>query len=257
MSGLRIITAKALRAVVPAGARPLAFRAVGELAYRGGAVTCPCCGNSFRAFAPTGVRMRRNARCWRCGSLERHRLLWLYLQDRTGLLHEPLRVLHFAPEACLEPHLRRLPNIAYTTTDLNAPNVTVNADIQDLPFSDGSFDLVLCGHVLEHVPDDRQAMREVHRVLAPGASALILIPVDRNLAATFEDPTIVTPRDRERSFGQVDHVRLYGLDYADRLRAGGFTEVLDDHFARELDAESLDVFRLDSSDFVIRCVKAT
>lgn len=198
-------------------------------------VECPICGWRFREFLPHGLKRRRNARCPRCDSLERQRLLWLYLRDRTDFFSEPLRVLHFAPETYFVRRFRSLPNVDLVTVDLSYPFVDVNLDITRLPFGGGAFDVVLCSHVLEHVPDDRAAMAEIHRVLRPGGWAVVMVPFDRAREATVEDPSVTDPAERERRFGQRDHVRLYGRDYVHRLRDAGF-DVEEDPLARELDA---------------------
>lgn len=169
------------------------------------------------------MRGRPNAKCPGCGSLERHRALWLYLRDRTTLLSGSADVLHMAPEPAIERALRAMRNVRYTAADLEpAHRGILRADITALPFADSCFDLILCNHVLEHVPDDRAAMSELHRVLRPQGTAIIQNPVDDTRAATYEDPAVVTPADRRREFGQRDHVRVYGRDFRDRLVAAGF-----------------------------------
>jgi SAM-dependent methyltransferase len=193
---------------------------------------CPCCGYSAEAFLPFGVVPRPNAMCPGCRSLERHRLLWKFFQDETDLFAAPLRVLHIAPEARLQRDLSRLAHLDYVSVDLESPLAMVRADITAMPFGDAAFDVILCSHVLEHVPDDGQAMREIRRVLRPGGWALLQSPMDERLAATFEDPAITDPDERQRRFGQRDHVRVYGRDYADRLRAAGFDVEVNDYASR-------------------------
>lgn len=203
------------------------------LLYSGSAVECPCCGAVFRRFLPHGRPKRPDARCGRCQSLERHRLLFLYLRDRTRLFHAPMQVLHFAPEAIMQRILRGQPDLRYITVDLDLPGVSAHIDITKLAFRERSFDAVLCLHVLEHIPDDRLAMQEIFRVLKPGGWAILQVPLDSTRAETFEDPDITAPADRRRHFGQEDHVRVYGRDYRDRLEHAGF-EVLVDNFAAAL-----------------------
>jgi SAM-dependent methyltransferase len=207
-----------------------------SLLYRGNKVECPVCGGSFRRFAPT-IRpagpIRRNARCPGCGARDRHRYLWLYLQNRTSLFHDRLRVLHVAPERILERKLKTLPNLEYVSGDLDRPRATVKMDVTDIPFRDGEFDAILCSHVLEHVADDRKAMAELHRVLKPGGWAIILVPIKSSRSETFEDAGVTSPLERERLFGQADHVRIYGRDFKDRLEAAGFS-VKHEDYAREL-----------------------
>lgn len=196
------------------------------LFYRGRGVECPVCGGKFRKFLPYGyVEPRPNALCPRCLSLERHRLLWLYLTRETDLLKGYPRTLHIAPEVCI---MRRLkPRFAghpgqYVTADLESPLADLHFDVQRIPFSDASVDVILCNHLLEHVADDRQALRELHRVLRPGGWGIVLSPVERDYERTYEDDTITDPEERTRIFGQYDHRRIYGADYTDRLREAGF-----------------------------------
>jgi len=166
------------------------------------------------------MRGRKDRQC-PCGSLERHRTLWLFFQERTDLFDgREKRVLHVAPEACLVGKLRERLGTNYITADLMDPRADISLDITDNPFRDNHFDVILCSHVLEHVPDDRKAMREFYRILKPSGWAIFMVPMFT--APTFEDPTITDPKERERTFGQSDHVRKYGPDFLDRLRESGF-----------------------------------
>jgi SAM-dependent methyltransferase len=182
---------------------------------------CPCCETESEAFLPFGVRARPQARCPRCGALERHRLLWLFLRADGHLLRPGIRLLHVAPEPVLGRLLRTTPHIRYIAADL-APSAGVRLDLTALPIASGALDAVVCNHVLEHVPDDRRAMQEIRRALRPGGWAILQAPLDPHRATTFEDPAVTEPADRERLFGQHDHVRMYGRDYVDRLEAAGF-----------------------------------
>lgn len=199
---------------------------VAGLCYRGRGVQCPVCGARRRRFMPYGyVRSRTNALCPRCLSLERHRLLWLYLTRETDLLTTRPRTLHIAPEVCIMRHLR--PHFSahagqYLTADLESPLADLHFDVQHIPLADRSIDVVLCNHLLEHVADDRRALRELHRILRPGGWGVVLSPVETDYEHTFEDDTITDPTQRTRIFGQYDHRRIYGADYADRLREAGF-----------------------------------
>ena len=189
---------------------------------------CPCCEHLFSQFAPFGRARRLHAQCPRCGALERHRLLMILLRRRTNLFTDCLRVLHVAPEPGLKAQLSRLPSLEYVTADLHAPGVMREMDVQKIPFPDGSFDVILCNHVLEHVTDDHLAMRELYRVCAPGGWAIIQVPIHPSRGHTFEDPSVTSPSERRRLFGQHDHVRAYGHDYPDRLRTAGWqVEVVD------------------------------
>ena len=213
---------------------------------RGEGRECPCCGGRFRRMS------RRRVSGWggicpRCRSHPRHRAIALLLArgDLPGR-----RLLHFAPEPLLDPVFARLPEVERVTADLHAP-ADLRLDISDMDLPAASFDLVLCSHVLEHVPDDRAAMRELRRVLAEGGRALVLVPY-RPQAATYEDPTITSPLDRMVAFGQQDHVRIYGNDLPDRLRDAGFE--VDDRTAAELfDAETVERAELDPGEHLFLC----
>ncbi|NEU76747.1 SAM-dependent methyltransferase [Hassallia byssoidea VB512170] len=220
---------------------------VQSVTYAGNQVTCPCCNGSFRKFLPAGIHARQNAECPKCFSLERHRLLWLYLQNHTNLLSEKLKVLHFAPEFQLYRLIRKLPNLDYITADLSAPRVMVNVDITDIQFEDNSFDVIICNHVLEHVTDDRKAMRELHRILRHNGWAILQVPLVGTQQETFEDPSVVSPEDRERLFGQKDHLRLYGRDYKNRLEEAGFKVQVDDYL-KKLGSAKCEKYRLESDD---------
>lgn len=198
----------------------------------------------FRKLLPYGYeKPRENVLSPSTLSLERHRLLWLYLENKTDFFSASYKLLHFAPEQAFYKRFRKLRNIDYTTTDLNSPLADVKADICKLPFDDESFDIILCNHVLEHIPDDTTAMMELYRVMRKGGWGIFQVPQDLNRKQTFEDPTITDKRERARIFGQYDHVRIYGRDYFDRLRKVGFTVKEVDYTASLTDAE-IDKYRL-------------
>ena len=190
--------------------------------FRGNKVECPVCERTFSSFLPFGVKVRDNALCPTCLSLERHRLQWLYLKNETDFFKAPYKVLHVAPEQCFLKRFRALENLDYTTADLESPLADLHFDLHDIPLADNLYDYFICNHVLEHVEDDRKVMREVLRILKPGGKAIMQVPLDYELKETFEDSTITKPSDREKYFGQRDHLRLYGLDYPERLRKVGF-----------------------------------
>jgi len=154
--------------------------------------------------------------------MERHRLLQLFYRNETNLYRDRLRVLHLAPESCFQKQFEQQGNLDYVSADLRSPRVTVKTDITDMVFEDKSFDVVLCSHVLEHIPDDRKAMAELFRVLKPEGWAVLQVPIDTGRAVTYEDESITSPEERQRAFGLFDHVRVYGRDYKDRLEAAGF-----------------------------------
>jgi len=197
------------------------LRSVLSIPYRGRNRWCPICGKSSRKFARSGIVPRADAKCMHCGALERHRLVWLYLRRRTALFDGRVgAMLHVAAEPSLQKPLQSHLGSAYVTADLEDPRAMVRMDITDIKYPDESFDVIYCSHVLEHVPDDRRAMREFRRTLKPGGWALLLVPI--TATTTFEDPTVTDPKERLRLFGQKDHVRRYGPDYVDRLRDEGF-----------------------------------
>lgn len=183
------------------------------------------------------INPRPNALCPHCLSLERHRLIWMYLQQETNFFKTPLQVLHVAPEVCFMKRFEKQHGVRYITTDIESPLAKVKADIHQLPFADNTFDAVLCNHVLEHVADDIQAMREIKRVLKPEGWAILQVPFFSPVPeTTFEDNTITDKREREKIFGQDDHVRKYGQDYASRINASGLIAEKN-NFAQSLSKE--------------------
>jgi len=197
---------------LPQGLRRWLFR--GEQAF------CPLCGSRLRGFLRLHRRYHRY--CPVCGSLQRQRFVWLLLekQDLLKRLAGGKRMLHFAPEPCLEAQFRRIPGLDYLSADLYNRRAMRKMDISRIPLPDDSFDFIYCSHVLEHVPDDRQALGELLRVLRPGGGALILVPLKGE--TTDEDASVTDPMERERRFGQFDHVRVYGMDFVGRMQAAGF-----------------------------------
>ncbi len=210
-------------------------------------------GKQFKSFLPYGyLTPRENVLSPSTLSLERHRLLWLYLKNETDFFSSSLKVLHFAPEQAFYGRFRKLKNLSYTTVDLNSPLADVKADICDLPFDDNSYDVVLCNHVLEHITDDTKAMAELYRIMKPNGWGIFQIPQDVNREKTFEDNSITDKKVRTRIFGQYDHVRIYGLDYFDKLRAAGFTVNAVDYTAK-MDAPTIERYRLAKGE-LIPCV---
>ena len=224
------------------------------LFYRGKRVHCPVDGRSYRKFLPYGrIHPRPNALCPGSLTLERHRLLWLYLQERTDFFEKPIRLLHVAPEICFVERFERLPRIDYISADLDSPWAQVKMDLHDVPFADNSFDVVLCNHVMEHVRDDMQCMREILRVLKPGGWAIIQSPT-YDLETTYEDPSIVNPKEREQAYGQDDHLRRYGHDYGDRLRQAGFM-VTEDDYVKHFSDEQIRYYALLPEELIYFCKK--
>ncbi len=190
---------------------------------KGSSYIDPIDQKSFRTFLPYGYENpRENVLSPSTLSLERHRLLWLFLKNKTDFFSKEYSVLHFAPEQAFHKRFQKLKNLDYVTTDLNSPLADVKADICNLPFESNSFDVILCNHVLEHIPDDTRAMQELYRVLKPKGWGIFQIPQDLKREKTFEDDSITDRRKRAEIFGQYDHVRIYGRDYFDKLRNVGF-----------------------------------
>lgn len=215
----------AVKRVLGGGGGPVRgplFRAARRVYYAGRRVECPCCETRFRRFAAIGRSHHPDLECPRCGSYSRHRQLWLFLTLRMAVLREPLALLHVAPEVFFLRRLETAPNLRYLSVDLHDDHAMERVDVESMPYADGSFDAAVCSHVLEHVVDDRRALRELRRVLRPGGWAVVQAPVDRSLPATREDPSVSDPAERARLFGAEDHVRYYGRDYVDRLRDAGF-----------------------------------
>jgi len=192
---------------------------------------------------------RKNVLCPHCLSLERHRLLWLYLKERTNIFTIRGKFLHIAPEQCFWSRFKELSNLEYVTGDLESPLAQHHFDLHDIPFDDNSFEIIMCNHVMEHVENDIQCMSELYRVLKPGGWAIMQVPIDFSRDETLEDSSIQTPEEREMHYWQKDHLRLYGKDYPDRLESAGF-KVRRDHFAQEIDEELIDKYRLQKEEVI-------
>jgi SAM-dependent methyltransferase len=225
-------------------------RRIQMVRHRGHRVSCPLCGHEFAEFAPD--RGRADALCWRCGSHERHRAQWLLFQRRPELLGRAASLLHFAPEFSLRRRLAQISHLRYVTADLDQPGVDLQLDLTRLALPGASFDAVICSHVLEHVPDDRAAMRELCRIVAPGGWCLVMVPLDLSREATYEDPGLSTPAERRRAFGQHDHVRFYAPDIRARLADAGF-EVEWIRPLEEFGPAALDRHRLLAFDHMFLC----
>ena len=245
---------------------------------KGNTFTDPIDGKSFRMFLPYGYgNQRNNVLSPSTLSLERHRLLWLYLQNETDFFQSELdadspisktkrfklrdtetsstlKVLHFAPEQEFYKRFKKQTNIDYTTTDLLSPLADVKADICNLPFENNTYDIIFCNHVLEHIPDDTKAMQELYRVLKPSGMGIFQIPQDLNRATTFSDDTIVDQKERAKIFGQYDHVRVYGRDYFDKLRSIGF-KVVEEDYTHKIIPELVEKYCLAKGEIIPVCFK--
>ncbi len=225
-------------------------RPIIAFALKGNNFVDPIDGKSFKSFLPYGYEnQRENVLSPSTLSLERHRLLWLYLRGNTNFFTKSIKLLHFAPEQAFYKRFKKLKNIEYVTTDLNSPLADVKADICNLPFDDNSFDVILCNHVLEHIPNDTKAMQELYRILKPGGWGVLQIPQDLNRATTFEDNSITDKNERAKIFGQYDHVRIYGRDYFEKLRTIGFTvEEID--FTASLSTSEIEKYCLAKNEII-------
>lgn len=230
------------------------FGKMAGIMYAGNNVECPVCSGTYRKFLPYGNQGRDNRLCPGCLSLERHRLLWLFLHEKTEFFSAPLHVLHIAPEQPFLKRFRALKNLKYTTADLESPLADVHMDIRQMPFADNSYDVLLCNHVLEHIDDEQKALSEIHRVLKPGGWAILQVPIEYHRATTFEDNSITDRAERERLFGQYDHVRVYGCDYPTRLAATGM-QVEENEFVKTLPSDKTSRFRLDEHEIIYRVFK--
>ncbi len=201
------------------------------------------------------IQTRENALCPNCLALERHRLIWLYLKEKTNFFKDPIKLLHIAPEACFIDLFEKMDNIDYITADIESPLAKIKMDVHDIPFDENTFDVIFCNHVLEHVTDDIKAMNEMHRVLKPNGWAIMQSPQNYSLDTTYEDTNITSPADREKHFGQDDHLRMFGLDYNKRLEKGGFN-VKEDYFAKEYNEADANRFALPVEEIIYYCTKA-
>lgn len=218
--------------------------------YKGNRFTDPIDGKSYRKFLPYGYgKPRENVLAPGTLSLERHRLMWLYLQRDTNFFTEKLKVLSIAPEQCFLKRFKSLKNLDYITADLYSPIVDVKADILDLPFKDNEFDVVFCNHVLEHIIDDAKAMSELYRVMKPGGWGIFQVPMKYNETKTYEDFTITNREDRKKHFGQYDHVRWYGMDYFSRLKKAGF-QVEKIEYYKTLPKEEVEKYALSKNEIL-------
>lgn len=201
------------------------FKMIAPILYKGNNVECPVCEKSFKKFLSYGskVAQRDNVLCPYDLTLERHRLMWLYLKDHSNFMTDKLDVLHIAPEQCFHARFKEQSNLKYLTGDLESPIADMHFDLHSIPLEENRFDVVFCNHVLEHVDDALQCMKELYRVMKPGGWGIMQVPQDITRQETYEDASITSPEDREKHYWQKDHVRLFGLDYPEWLKKAGFT----------------------------------
>ena len=187
--------------------------------------------------------------------------MWHYLAHKTDLFSSRVKLLHVAPEKLFYSKFTQLSNIEYIPCAKfgegyvdTYPEGTRNIDITDIDMEDNSLDAIVCSHVLEHIPDDLQAMRELCRVLKPGGWAILQVPLDASRDVTYEDFSITDPKEREKAFGQYDHVRVYGNDYEDRLRKAGF-QVKRESYTKEFSDEEIFKYGFTKGEDIFFCSK--
>jgi len=228
------------------------FKFIAPFLYKGDNVECTVCGKKFSKFLSYGsdVAHRDNVLCPNDLTLERHRLMWLYLKDHSNFFtKKDLSVLHIAPEQCFHKKFKSQDNLNYLTGDLVSPIADLHFDLHDIPLEDNRFDVIFCNHVMEHVDDAIRCMSELHRVMKPGGWGIMQVPQDFSREETFEDASITSEEDREKHYWQKDHVRLFGKDYPNWLKKAGF-EV--DEFDKESNysQELIEKYRLDKKEIL-------
>lgn len=235
----------------------LIFSKIAPILYYGNTYEDPISGKTYRKFLPygySGRAKRKNVLCPGSLSLERHRLLWLYLKQKTDFFTKNYKMLHIAPEQCFYKLFKAQKNLEYTTGDYNSPIADIHFDLHKAPFNDNTFDVIFCNHVLEHVEDSHQCMKELYRIMKPGGWGIFQVPLDTTRTTTLEDKSIVTEEDREKHYWQKDHVRLFGLDYKDKLAAAGFNVTVDD-FVNTISPELQERYRLPKGEMIYLCKK--
>ena len=231
------------------------FQPILGLFLKGNQFTDPIDGKSFSTFLPYGYNnLRKNALSPSTFSLERHRLLWLYLKNETGVFSKKIKLLHFAPEQAFYKRFKKLSNIQYDTIDINSPLAKIKADICDLPIKDNTYDFILCNHVLEHILDDNKAISELYRVLKKDGVGIFQVPIDMKKEFTFQDDSITDKKERNKIFGQYDHVRVYGKDYFTKLKNAGF-KVEEVDYTKNLSKDEIYRFSIVKGEIIPVCTK--
>lgn len=193
---------------------------------------------------------RENVLCPKDLTLERHRLMWLYLKEHSNFFTaEKLNVLHIAPEQCFHGSFKKQKNLNYLTGDLVSPIADLHFDLHDIPLEENRFEVIFCNHVLEHVDDANQCMRELYRVMKPGGWGIMQVPQDHNRELTLEDPSITSPKEREKHYWQKDHVRLFAKDYPQWLKKAGF-EVMEFKMQDHYSIEQIERYRLQKEEIL-------
>jgi SAM-dependent methyltransferase len=244
-----------------------------KILHPGNACYCIYCNKSYSKFLHAGVKAevfkkykvagggyKKNTKCPNCGSTDRGRLLALFFKLRTEAFKKPTSILHISPNKSLSVFLCEHATVKHVVGALEPEKFSefnaMKLDVQKIELDDNQFDILICCHVLEHVDDDDKAMREIHRVLKPTGFAILQVPLATNLEKTLEDKTLKTDRERKIAHGQVDHMRLYGLDYFDKLQRAGFRVVRDNPFQNKwLSEQELAKHCLDKVEDVIVAYK--
>lgn len=235
----------------------LLFQRFSSVIYAGNKYEDPINGKTYSKFLPygySGIAKRNNVLSPGTMSLERHRLLWLYLKNRTDFFTAPHKMLHIAPEQCFYKIFKGMKNLDYTTGDYNSPIADVHFDLHHAPFENDSFDVIFCNHVLEHVEDAHQCMEELYRIMKPGGWGIFQVPIDINRATTYEDKSITDPKEREIHFWQKDHLRLFGRDFGQWLEQAGF-DVTPDDYVESFTPEQLERYCLPKHELIYLCRK--
>ena len=236
--------------------RTLAIRIRGNIFLRGHTFGCNICEKNFRKMLPHGNIPRPNAKCPNCLSLERTRVLWFYIKNEVFNTNSNLKVLHFAPEYGLKKKFKEHKEIEYHNVDINSDLADEVEDITNLSYPNESFDLVLCSHVLGHVPDEFKAIYELHRVLKPTGQALVMTIIDKTIYKTFEDERITKEEDRLLYYSEPDLVRIHGNDFSERLARCGF-KVTSIDYRKELGSQKELYYNLGDGtrEIIFRCTK--
>ncbi len=231
------------------------FLQIFSLFMRGNRFEDPINGKTYSMLLPYGrLKSRKNALAPDSMSLERHRLMWLFMKQKTNFFTDKLKVLHIAPEYCFIKIFKGMNNLDYITADLISPWADIKMDVHDIPFNNNSFDVVICNHVLEHVEDSHKVMTELFRVMKSGGWGIFQVPIDVSNPKTEEDKNITDPLERERLYWQSDHLRLFGLDYGNKLVNAGF-QVTESEFINELEKDLVNRYALPDGEIIYFCEK--